>query len=132
MTLPIDRRERVFQLWGYTVGMGRLCLRSTKSDQFTTRIDVVFQNVKAVHLPTFLQGLVISDANATETERIIRDTGMLPDNGCKFFSMVGSNFNGFVVASVITICEDDGEFFEPSRLWPNAPPLPTKAPGATG
>ena len=53
-TLPFDRSDRVFQLWAYTVGMGRLLLRSTVSDQFSTRIDVVFQNVQAVQLLALL------------------------------------------------------------------------------
>jgi hypothetical protein len=48
--------DRVFQLWRYTVGMKRLLLRSTKTPTFGTRIDVLFQNVKAMKLPTRLDG----------------------------------------------------------------------------
>lgn len=49
MTAPlVDRPERVFQVWAFTVSMGRLLLRSTKSGSFRTRVDVLFQNVKAI------------------------------------------------------------------------------------
>ncbi|SRR6266498_3359478 len=58
--------------------MGRLLLRSAKSDQFETRVDVAFQNVQAVQLPTLLPGLVVSDADPAETERIVKETGLLP------------------------------------------------------
>ena len=43
--------ERVFQVWSYTVGMGRLLLRSPKSPGAVTRVDVLFQNVKALKRP---------------------------------------------------------------------------------
>jgi hypothetical protein len=56
VTIRIDRRDRVFQLWTYTVSMGRLLLRSTKSDQFVTRLDVAFQNVQAIQLPDVVAG----------------------------------------------------------------------------
>lgn len=66
----LDYPERVFQLWSYTVGMGRLLLRSTKSEGFGTRIDVVFQNVQALQLPAVLGGLVAAPADETSTRRI--------------------------------------------------------------
>jgi hypothetical protein len=121
MTIRIDRRDRVFQLWSYTVSMGRLLLRSTKSDQFETRVDVAFQNVQAVQLPTLLPGLAVSEADTAETERIVKETGLLPDDDRKFFSVIGSNFTGYVVAGVVVSCEDSGEYYEPSQVWPDGP-----------
>jgi hypothetical protein len=121
MTVEIDSRDRVFQLWAYTVSMGRLLLRSTKSDQFGTRVDVLFQNVQALQLPSLLSGLVVSAADAAVSENITRNTGLLPDHEHRFFSVVGSNFNGYVVAGVVVSCEDDREYFEPSDVWPSDP-----------
>jgi hypothetical protein len=121
MTLRLERHDRVFQFWAYTVSMGRLLLRSTKSDLFKTRVDVAFQNVQAVQLPTLLPGLVVSEADPFETERIIKATGLLPDEDRKFFSMIGSNFTGYVVAGVMVSVEDAGEYFEPSEVWPDGP-----------
>jgi hypothetical protein len=66
----VDHRERTFQLWAYTVGMKRLLLRSTKNETFRTRIDILFQNVKALHLPTSLDGLVVSEADEELAKRI--------------------------------------------------------------
>lgn len=121
-TLPFDRSDRVFQLWAYTVGMSRLLLRSTKSDQFGSRIDVVFQNVKAIQLLSVLHGIVIARADDAEAERITRETGLLPDVDREFFSVYGSNYVGYVVAGVVVACEDAGEYFEPSAVWPKGPP----------
>jgi hypothetical protein len=81
-------------LWTYTLSIGRLLLRSTKSDQFETRVDVAFQNVQAIQLPMLLPGLLVSEADPAGTERIIKETGLLPDDDGKFFSMLGSNSPG--------------------------------------
>jgi hypothetical protein len=118
VTVAVDRPDRVFQLWAYTVGMGRLLLRSTKSEQFDTRIDVLFQNVQALQLPSMLSGLVIATADSAEAERITRATGLLPDDDRTFFTLTGSNFAGYVVAGVVVSCEDTGDYFEPSEVWP--------------
>lgn len=115
----MDHSDRVFQLWAFTVSMGRLLLRSTKSDQFQTRVDVAFQNVQAIQLPTLLSGLVVLEADVAETARIIQETGLLPDDDRTFFSMVSSNSTGYVVAGVVISCEDSGEYYEPSQVWPD-------------
>lgn len=121
MTLRVDYQDRVFQLWAFTVSMRRLLLRSTKSEQFDTRIDVLFQDVQAVQLPTSLSGLIILEADPAETERIIKETGLLPDEDRTFFSVIGSNFTGYIVAGVGISCEDSGEYYEPSEIWPDGP-----------
>jgi hypothetical protein len=114
----VDHPERVFQLWAYTVGMGRLLLRSTKSATLATRVDVLFQNVKALKLPTLVEGLVVT-VGADETAREIADaTGLLPDEETQFFAIDSSTGRGYVVAGVIAVTEDEGEYFEPSKIWP--------------
>jgi hypothetical protein len=113
----VERPERVFQVWAYTVGMGRLLLRSTKSEAFSTRVDVVFQNVKAVCLPTELDGLVVAEAEGVVFDRIVSETGLLPDAETVFFGVECSGRVGYVVAGVVVEDEDEGEYFEPSRYW---------------
>jgi hypothetical protein len=117
----VDQPERVFQLWSYTVGMGKLLLRSVKTASFTTRLDVLFQNVQAVKLPTVLHGLTVSTAEANEIAAITGDTGLLPDAERSFFLLSGSGYNGYIVAGIMLSCEDSLEYFEPSEIWPQSP-----------
>lgn len=114
----VDRPERVFQLWAFTVGMNRLLLRSVKSESHPTRIDVLFQNVKAMSLPTQLDGLVITEPVPARERDLIEETGLMPDEGTVFFEIETSGRTGFVVAGVVVVDEDQGEFFEPSKYWP--------------
>jgi len=121
MTTGIDRRDRTFQVWSYTVSMGRLLLRSTKNNEFETRVDVVFQNVQALQLPTLLPGLLVEEAGPLQISRISTETGFSSDADRIFFLLKGSGFAGYVVASVMDTCEDSGEYYEPSRVWPDGP-----------
>lgn len=116
----VDRPERRFQLWDYTVGMARLLLRSTKNETFTTRIDVLFQNVKAMQLPTSLDGLVVTEADDELAKRIASETGILREES-HFFAIETARGVGYVVAGVMVSREDEGEYFDPSELWPDQP-----------
>jgi hypothetical protein len=115
-----DWPERTFQLWAYTVGMARLLLRSTKNETFATRIDVLFQNVKALQVPTSLDGLVVTEADGELAKRIESDTGMLFEES-HFFAIETARGVGYIVASVMVSREDEGEYFDPSDLWPDRP-----------
>jgi len=121
MSTRIDLRNRTFQVWSYSVSMGRLLLRSTKSDHFETRVDVAFQNVKAIQIPTLLPGPLIDEATPLKASRIATEMGLEPDADMKFFLLEGSSFAGYVVASVMDTSEDSGEYYEPSRVWPDGP-----------
>jgi len=105
-------------MWSYTVGMGRILLRSVKTDSFDTRIDVVFQNVQALKLSTLLPGLEIAMADAADMQKMIVETGLLASENYAFFTVNGSNYSGYVVAGAVASCQDVGEYFEPSELWP--------------
>jgi hypothetical protein len=97
--------------------MARLLLRSTKSESFATRFDVLFQDVKALKLPTALHGLVVAEAEPADETRIVRETGLLPSEDTTIFTVRAGAFDGYVVAGVCVTAEDDGEYFEPSPLW---------------
>lgn len=118
MITRLEYPDRRFQLWAYTVGMGRMLLRSTKSETFDSRIDVVFQNVQALQLPSVLAGLSLDVANAGRTASITAVTGLQVGEGCTFFTLDGVGYSGYVVAGVIALSVDEGEYFEPSAVWP--------------
>lgn len=120
MSMQISFPDRVFQMWSYSVSMSRLLLRSTKGES-GDRIDVAFQNVQALRLPTLLEGLEVRIARDDESRRITDETGLLPSDDHTFFVLVGSNYFGHVVAGVVTTSTDDREYYEPSAVWPDEP-----------
>ena len=117
MSALVERGDRRFQVWAYSVSMARLRLRSTKSDTLATRVDVLFQNVKAIKLPTLLDGLVVLEADPDEAARISSETGISLDEETTVFLVRSGSFDGFVFAGVCVEVDDEGEYFEPSPLW---------------
>ena len=112
-TLNFSRR---FQLWTYTVGHGQLLLRSPKTTNLPTRIDVLFKNVAAIHLPTILDGLVVSEAAGLESEELSVQCDPSRLEGRKIFVIHGSNFTGYVIAGAVAWHEDHYEYDEPSQF----------------
>lgn len=108
--------SRRFQMWRYAVGHGQLLLRSTKDPDFSTRVDVLFKNVAAIHLPTILAGMTVSDATDSEKSELNLQIDPSRLEGRKIFVVRGSNYLGYVVAGNVASHEDDRDYHEPSHF----------------
>ncbi|TXK17707.1 hypothetical protein [Homoserinibacter sp. GY 40078] len=113
----MDVPKRQYQVWAYSVTMGRLLLRSNKSEAFATRVDILFQNVHAMKLLTALDPLVVAEADSLESEQILAETGLYPPKRKLVFLLRAGSFEGYVVAGVCFTNEDSGEYYDPSPLW---------------
>jgi hypothetical protein len=99
MTASISYERRRFQVWKYEVGHKQLLLRSTKALGTPTRIDVLFKNVGAVHLPMSFDGLSISEAAPGDLPALglqLSPTAMIER---RMFVVDGADFRGYVVAA---------------------------------
>jgi hypothetical protein len=104
---------RTFQLWEYHVGHKQLLLRSTKESDHPTRVEVAFKNVRALKIPTVMRDLSISLASDSVATAARAQTGT--DSGTvSVFALVGSGFEGYVIAGVAFGHEDEGEYSDPS------------------
>src|ERR1051326_8377775 len=115
MPTKIINSERTFKLWKYTVGHSQLLLRSTKSPQCPTRIDVFFKGVSAFHLPTSFTGLSIAEAPKADVQKLCTlPESFLFDGGAKVYKVEGTDFVGYVAALMVACHEDEGEYHAPS------------------
>jgi hypothetical protein len=114
VSTPIVNFQRRFQIWQYTTSHGQLLLRSPKSQDAPSRIDVAFKNVAGISLPTVFDGLEIfkSESDA-EMPTIL---GVLSMQDRSIFRVQGVGFTGYIVAGTILWNEDSGEYYEPSPL----------------
>jgi len=113
MSMKFPRR---FQVWLYAVSHAQLLLRSNRSNEFQTRIDVLFKNVAAVALPTRFEGLEVSEASKEEATRFSPQLGSNEIENRKVFAIRGSNYCGYVVAGAVFWHEDDGHHYDPSHF----------------
>ena len=99
--------SRRFQIWEYTVGHSQLLLRSTKTLETASRIDVLFKNVAEIHLPTILDGLIVSeltDTGASEMPLLVPERLKTRT----VFVARTTNGTGYVIAGATFWHEDDG------------------------
>jgi hypothetical protein len=115
--------KRFFQLWRYSVGHSQLLLRSTKSEDCPTRIDVFFKGVKEFHLPTSFDGLSIADVSNEEVRRLQAFKPSLKTGYYyRFYKVKSVDFAGYIVALVVGCHEDNGEYYEPGFFDYSNPP----------
>jgi len=115
MPTEVFNSRRSFQIWKYTVGHSQLLLRSTKSPDFPTRIDVFFKGVKEIHLPTSFTGLSITEASQADIQKLcILQTHPSMGSDLKYLQIQGVGFLGYVMALIVVWHEDSGEYDEPS------------------
>ena len=105
-----------FSVWSYSVGHGRLLLRRTKSDIYSTRLDVLFKNVGAICMPMTFDSLSITECSIEGAHDLIQQSGTrIADR--RFFAVSGNGWEGKVIAGAVVWHEDDKEYHEPSALW---------------
>jgi len=92
-----------------------LLLRSTKSVEFPTRIDVFFKGVSEFHLPTIFNGLSIIEASDADIRKLctLRQSPSFGKD-VKVFTVQGADFVGYIAALIALYHEDEGEYHEPS------------------
>jgi hypothetical protein len=132
MSIQLLNQARQFQIWKYTVSHRELLLRSVKGPVQppqrkmppgpTTRFDVLFTNVAAIHLPTRFDGLTILEAEENEKKEL----PLLPAEAAspkyyKVFIVRGTDFSGYVIAADVFWHEDEYGDSDPShyRLQPS-------------
>ena len=107
---------RLFQLWGFTVSMGRLLFRSPKSAGFDSRVDLLFQNVVYLETPSLLRDLSLHNLPSLLSQP--RFQNVVEDGIIAFSVHSGDVPVGTVLASRVTHIEDERDYYEPSTLWP--------------
>jgi hypothetical protein len=126
MARVIIRSTRSFQVWSYSVSHCELLIRSVKSAEWPTRVDIIFKGVEAVHLPTLATQLSITETSDADIRKppTLRQGSLGKD--MKVFLVEGADFVGYVAALIALVHEDDGEYYDPSFFTTKLPPIGEK------
>lgn len=132
-TLPIAF-DRSFSLHMYWVNHGLLLLRSGKTNKDSSRIDILFSDVRWMALPVWFEGIRIergepSDIPLALTAKIKEEAHFMT-----VFRVTSQGVTHCLLAGdSVSIVEDQQEYFADSSLLPNfdfrvfGAPLRTKA-----
>jgi hypothetical protein len=117
--LPV-RYERRFTMHLYWTSHGLLLLRSGKSKENLTRVDILFRDVTWMTLPTWFDGLEIVLSSAEALPFRLPTTIQREIHSRRVYRLTTDGVDHFIVASKrISIAEDDGHYFEDSLLIPD-------------
>jgi hypothetical protein len=107
---------RTFSLFSYAMSHGLLLLRSGKTNEHKTRVDILFHDVRVMEIRAWFKGLLIREAlPAAIASRLSNPSDMI-EIGNKVYLLEAAGWQGFVVGGILTTCEDDGEMFARSPL----------------
>ena len=109
------RSARHFTLFSYKGKRGELLLRSRKSSEFPTRLDVLITDVSALEIRCWSDGLTIEETDIQN----IQGKGSRPQEiaeGRRAFSVTGTAWSGFIVGGAVYTHEDDRHWTDPS-VW---------------
>lgn len=108
--------KRRFVFFSYHVSHGLLLLRSGKTLAHTKRIDILFQDVRALECRTDLEDLVIEEVGPEFLNGVRSKANEVIEVGHRVYSLKSGSWIGFVVGGIVSYHEDEEEFFAPSRL----------------
>lgn len=108
---------RRFQVWAYSVSHSQLLLRSNRSENAATRIDLAFRGVVAMDLIWTMDDLRIDLAPSADLSDWKATRGAQFDEQRRLYSCKSANYSGWVIASTLSVCEDGGRFDEPSQVF---------------
>ena len=114
--------KRPFVLFSYNVSHGLLLLRSAKSPGSPKRVDILFQDVRAIECRTDFPDLVIEETGPDFLNVVRSKAREVIEPGHKVYSLKSGNWIGFVVGGIVSHHEDEEEFFAPSSLLPAPSP----------
>jgi hypothetical protein len=106
-------------MWRYNVSHGQLLLRSTKTPELPTRIDILFKGVAAVKLATGMSSLTVRSPTPAEAENIEAEFPRAMHKGDEIFVLSSKAGVGYVIAVAMHHTEDDGEYYDPNHVFSN-------------
>ena len=117
-TLPVSF-NRKFQIATFRWSHGQLLLRSAKSTDTPTRLDILFKDVRAFELRTDLSGLSIAEGDPGElTGKPAKPLNTM-EHGHKIYILKSQDWVGYIVGDGVFWHEDQGEIGQPSIYMPD-------------
>jgi hypothetical protein len=110
------KSNRKFSVFSYSLSHGPLLLRSGRTDEHHTRIDVLILDVRAMEIRSWFDGFEI----ALVDQDYLRDFRSRPAEmmqpGLNVYAISGKGWQGFIVGGNLWVHEDEADFMAPSAF----------------
>src|SRR6185437_7927724 len=109
---------RKFQVMTYRCSHSELLLRSGKTADTPTRVDVLFKDVRALELRIYLSELFIEEIDPSQLGPHSTKPIEAVEQGHRAYLIKSGDWSGHIIAGAVFWHEDDGEFGAPSSFMP--------------
>jgi hypothetical protein len=110
------KSDRKFSVFSYSVGHGPLLLRSGRTDEHHTRIDVLILDVRAVEIRSWFEGFEIALVDHDYLREFRSRPTEMMEPGLNAYSISGKEWQGFIVGGTLYVHEDEADFTAPSAF----------------
>jgi hypothetical protein len=110
------KSDRKFSVFSYGVSHGPLLPRSGRSNQHSTRIDVLVRDVRAVEIRSWFEGFEIAIVDLAYLRDFRSRPAEMMQPGLNAYALSGMGWQGFIVGGILCVHEDDAEFMAPSAF----------------
>jgi hypothetical protein len=116
-TNPLSfKSDRKFSVFSYGISHGLLLLRSGKTDEHNTRIDVLIRDVRAMEIRSWFEGLEITEADREYLREFRSNPIEMIEPGNRVYALWGKGWQGFIVGGILSVQEDESEYMAPTGL----------------
>jgi hypothetical protein len=110
------KSDRKFSVFGYSVSHGPLLLRSGRTDEHHTRIDVLILDVRAMEIRSWFEGFEIALADQDYLRDFRSRPAEMMEPGLNAYAISGKRWQGFIVGGKLCVHEDEADFTAPSAF----------------
>ena len=122
--LKAFKSDRKFSVFSYSVSHGPLLLRSGRTNEHHTRIDVLILDVRAMEIRSWFEGFEIALVDPDYLQDFRSRPAEMMEVGLNAYAISGKGWQGFIVGGNLCVHEDEADFMAPSALLPNPyPPI---------
>jgi hypothetical protein len=108
--------DRKFSVFSYAISHGLLLLRSGKTNEHHTRIDVLIRDVRAIEIRSWFEGLEIREVDREYLREFRSNPLEMIEPGNRVYALSGKGWQGFIVGGTVSVQEDKGDYMAPSGL----------------
>ena len=108
--------DKKFSLFSYGISHGPLLLRSGKTNEHRTRIDVLILDVRAMEIRSWFEGFQVVKVDQNYLLSFRSNPIAMMEAGLNAYALSGNGWQGFVVGVNLCVHEDEADLTAPSEL----------------
>jgi hypothetical protein len=110
------RSDRRFSVFSYGISHGPLLLRSGKTNEHPTRIDVLILDVRAMEIRSWFEGFEITKVDQDYLRNFRSNPIEMMQPGLGVYALSGKDWQGFILGGNLSAQQDEADFMASSAL----------------